>query len=51
MVDPPPAARSGPVNRQVGFRDVGVMRRYELGNDGRWRDALLMDLLRDELLP
>jgi aminoglycoside 6'-N-acetyltransferase len=35
--------------RKVGFRDVGTMRRYELGNDGAWHDALLMDLLRDEL--
>ena len=35
--------------RKVGFRDVGVMRRYELGNDGRWHDGLLMDLLSDEL--
>jgi aminoglycoside 6'-N-acetyltransferase len=35
--------------RKVGFRDVGVMRRYELGNDGIWHDGLLMDLLRDEL--
>lgn len=35
--------------RKVGFRDVGVMRRYELGTDGRWHDALLLDLLRDDL--
>ena len=35
--------------RKVGFRDVGVMRRYEQGNDGIWHDGLLMDLLRDEL--
>lgn len=35
--------------RKVGFREVGVMRRYELGNDGRWHDGLLMDLLREEL--
>src|SRR5947209_14902274 len=33
----------------VGFRPVGVMRRYERGEDGRWHDNLLMDLLRDEL--
>jgi len=36
--------------RKVGFRDVGVMRRYELANDGTWRDSLLMDLLRGELV-
>jgi len=35
--------------RKVGFRDVGVMRRYERANDGQWRDSLLMDLLVDEL--
>ncbi len=33
----------------VGFRPVGVMRRYERGPDGAWRDALLMDLLAEEL--
>jgi len=36
--------------RKVGFRDVGVMRRYERANDGTWRDSLLMDLLADELV-
>ena len=35
--------------RKVGFRDVGIMRRYEQGNDGTWHDGLLMDLLGDEL--
>jgi aminoglycoside 6'-N-acetyltransferase len=35
--------------RKVGFRDVGIMRRYERGPDGAWRDSLLMDLLADEL--
>jgi aminoglycoside 6'-N-acetyltransferase len=36
--------------RKVGFQPVGVMRQYQrdpLG--GGWMDALLMDLLRDEL--
>jgi aminoglycoside 6'-N-acetyltransferase len=33
----------------VGFRPVGVMRQYERGDDGRFHDGLLMDLLRDEL--
>ena len=37
--------------RKVGFRDVGVMRRYERANDGTWRDSLLMDLLAEELEP
>jgi aminoglycoside 6'-N-acetyltransferase len=35
---------------KVGFRPVGVMRRYELGVDGSWHDGLLMDLLADELI-
>jgi aminoglycoside 6'-N-acetyltransferase len=35
--------------RKVGFRPVGVMRQYERTADGSWRDALLMDLLKDEL--
>lgn len=34
---------------KVGFRPVGVMRKYERGSDGRWRDALLMDLLAEDL--
>ena len=34
---------------KVGFRPVGVMRRYARGADGEWHDALLMDLLADEL--
>ena len=33
---------------RVGFRPVGVLRRYERGPDG-WHDGLLMDLLADEL--
>jgi aminoglycoside 6'-N-acetyltransferase len=33
----------------VGFRRVGVLRRYELGPDGLWRDGVLMELLADEL--
>ncbi|MEZ0241209.1 MAG: GNAT family N-acetyltransferase [Chloroflexota bacterium] len=35
--------------RRVGFRPVGIMRRYERGPDGTWHDGLLMDLLADEL--
>jgi aminoglycoside 6'-N-acetyltransferase len=35
--------------RKVGFRDVGVLRRYERGLDGTYHDGLLMDLLADEL--
>lgn len=29
----------------VGFRRVGVLRRYERAPDGRWRDGLLMELV------
>jgi aminoglycoside 6'-N-acetyltransferase len=34
---------------KVGFRPIGVRRRSERGTDGTWHDALLMDLLSDEL--
>jgi aminoglycoside 6'-N-acetyltransferase len=33
----------------VGFKRVGVMRRYERGPEGEWRDGLLLDLLAEEL--
>jgi aminoglycoside 6'-N-acetyltransferase len=36
---------------KVGFRRVGLMRRYERGSDGQFHDGLLMDLLREELAP
>jgi aminoglycoside 6'-N-acetyltransferase len=35
---------------KVGFRPVGVLRRYERGADGTFHDGLLMDLLADELV-
>jgi len=47
-----PAVDNAPAIRcyaSVGFRPVGVLRRYERGPDGTWHDALLMDLLADEL--
>jgi aminoglycoside 6'-N-acetyltransferase len=34
---------------KVGFRPVGVMRRYWRDPSGQWRDGLLMDLLAEEL--
>jgi len=34
---------------RVGFRPVGLMRRYERAPDGTWHDGLLMDLLTGEL--
>ncbi|WP_433118985.1 GNAT family N-acetyltransferase [Micromonospora sp. CA-246542] len=47
----PAAANSAAIRAyaKVGFRPVGIMRRYERGEDGRWHDALLMDLLADDL--
>ncbi|WP_017537674.1 GNAT family N-acetyltransferase [Nocardiopsis halophila] len=35
---------------KVGFRPVGVLRRYERGDDGTFHDGLLMDLLAEELI-
>lgn len=37
------------VYEKVGFRPVGVMRKYER-IDGEWSDGLLMDLLAEEFL-
>jgi aminoglycoside 6'-N-acetyltransferase len=34
---------------RVGFRRVGVMRRYERATDGSWHDGLLLDLLPEDL--
>jgi aminoglycoside 6'-N-acetyltransferase len=34
---------------KVGFKPVGVMRKYERGADGTWHDNLLMDLLAEDL--
>lgn len=48
-----PAADNEPAIRcytAVGFRPVGVLRRYERDVDGAgWHDGLLMDLLAEEL--
>ncbi len=38
------------VYEKLGFRPVGVLRRYERVADGTWRDALLMELLAEELV-
>jgi aminoglycoside 6'-N-acetyltransferase len=32
----------------IGFKPVGVMRKYERAPDRSWRDGLLMDLLAEE---
>lgn len=48
-----PAAANAPAIRsyeKVGFRAVGLMRRYWRAPDGNWQDGLLMDLLAEELI-
>jgi aminoglycoside 6'-N-acetyltransferase len=35
--------------KRVGFKPVGVLRKADRGPDGEWRDALMMDLLAEEL--
>ena len=35
-------------NSKIGFTPVGVMRSYELRDDGGWADGLLMDLLASD---
>ena len=42
-------ARAIRTYEKVGFKPVGVMRRYERGVDGTYHDGLLMDMLADEL--
>ena len=50
IVDPAAAnTRAIHVYEKLGFRPVGTLRRYERLEDGTWRDALLMELLADEL--
>lgn len=36
--------------RKLGFRPVGVLRRYSRDRFGAWKDGLLLDLLADELV-
>lgn len=43
-------ARAIRAYEKVGFKPIGVARRYERGDDGTWHDNLLMDLLADELV-
>jgi aminoglycoside 6'-N-acetyltransferase len=35
---------------KVGFKPVGVMRKYERDASGKWSDGLLMDLLAEEFI-
>ena len=49
-IDPAAAnARAIRAYERIGFRPVGVMRKYERSPDGSWRDGLLLDLLAGEL--
>ena len=49
-IDPAAAnARAIRTYEKVGFKPVGVMRRYERGVDRTFHDGLLMDMLRGEL--
>ncbi len=43
-------ARAVHVYEKLGFRPVGVLRRYERVTHGEWRDALLMELLAEEFV-
>ena len=36
---------------RVGFKPVGIMRKYERGPSGDWHDGLLMELLAEHLPP
>jgi aminoglycoside 6'-N-acetyltransferase len=51
VIDPAAAnTRAIAAYTAVGFKPVGVMRRYERSPDGTWHDGLLMDLLVDEFV-
>lgn len=43
-------ARAVSAYEKVGFRRVGVMRRYERGADGTYHDGMLLDLLPEDLI-
>ena len=52
IIDPAAAnERAIAVYASIGFRPVGVMRRYERGPEGDWHDGLLMDMLKAEFTP
>ena len=52
IIDPAAAnTRAIHTYASLGFKPVGVMRRYERGPDETWHDGLLMDLLAEELSP
>ena len=52
VIDPMASnARAIATYAAVGFKPVGVMRRYQRTVDGAWEDGLLMDLLAEDLTP
>ena len=52
IIDPAAAnTRAIAAYAAIGFKPVGIMRRYERGPEGEWHDGLLMDLLADEFSP
>ena len=51
IIDPSAAnARAIATYTALGFKPVGIMRRYERGPDGTFHDGLLMDMLAEELV-
>ena len=42
--------RATHVYEKVGFKPVGVMRKYERDTHGQWSNGLLMDLLAEEFI-
>jgi aminoglycoside 6'-N-acetyltransferase len=52
IIDPAAAnERAIKTYEAIGFKPVGLMRRYERGPDGTWRDGLLMEMLAEEFSP
>ena len=52
MTIDPAAANEAAIRayRKVGFREVGVLQRYQRMADGSWADALLMEMLAEDLV-
>jgi aminoglycoside 6'-N-acetyltransferase len=52
LVIDPAAANAAAIRayERVGFRRVGVLRRYERGPDGTFHDGVLLDLLPEDLI-
>ncbi|MEV4620139.1 GNAT family protein [Asanoa sp. NPDC049573] len=52
LVIDPAAANTAAIRvyERVGFRRVGVLRRYERGPDGTFHDGILLDLLAEDLI-